>query len=162
MKNHTAFILTLLLICLNAGHLFSQGTEFSVVRISRISYIHNHSGAIKEQLEINPETNTIYYRKNIHRKFTKIKTDLSISLFSDSIKMDRVKQISKSIAGDSEECRYHNEYGYFRIELLKFSGEDQIYSEHFLINQPYECQNESDQVIVRTYYNLITSLFKET
>lgn len=163
MKQQTRFIIILLLISIQSGSLFSQDSEYTIIRISRVNYgyFHHSSGTIGKQLEIDLNNHKIYYRKHANRKFKEIKTDLTGSLFLDSVKMERIKQISKSITKDSELCRYQNEYGYFRIELLKFCREDQIYGESFLINQPYECQNETDQTLVREYYQLITQLFRD-
>jgi hypothetical protein len=153
MKNFTQLIIILLLIILKTGYSFSQFEEYTIIRISRISYIQKPFGTVKHQLKIDLESNKVYYRKNLKRKFKEFQTTQNISLFKASLKIERVKEISKLISVNDEECLYHNEYGYYKIELLKLNREDEIYGEMFIINTPYECKDENDQILVRLYLN---------
>jgi hypothetical protein len=113
---------------------------------------------VKYQLKIDLISNKVYYRKNINRQFKEFQTNQDIALFKDSMKISRIKEISKLISGNVEECQYHNEYGYFKIELVKLIRNDEIYGETFLINAPYECRDANDQVLVKAYYDLIIAL----
>lgn len=162
MKNITRSILVLLLLSLNTEYSFSQLEEYDIIRISHVSYVHKPFGAVKEQLKIDLKHNKVFYRKNLRRKFKEVQTIQNISLFNDSIKMARLKEISKLISKNNDECLYHNEYGYFKIEVIKLNREDEIYGEIFLINQPYNCKDENDQGMVRVYYDLIKALFNRT
>jgi hypothetical protein len=160
MKNRLQLIIVLLL-SLNAVNSFAQRGEHQVIRISRVSYVFNHSGSIKRQVEIDLSCNKVYRRKKANRKFKEFKSSTDISLFKDSLKIERLRDISKSLARSSEECLYHNEYGYYRIELLTFNEEDLVYGETFLINRPYECLDQRDLIVVSEFFQLITSLFNE-
>lgn len=161
MKNIVQLFMLLFLIGLKTGYSFSQIEEYDIIKISRISKVSNHEGTITEQLKVDLENNKIYYRKKLYRNFKELHTNINYSLFSDSLKIERVRQISKLISENDEECVYHNEYGYFKIELIKLDRENEIYGEIFLLNVPYKCQDENDQILVRTYYYLIIELFKE-
>ena len=161
MKTLKQLSIILLLLSLKTGYSFSQIEEYDIIRISRISYIHKSFGTIEKQLLVDLDSNKVYYRKNQNRKFKEFQTTLNISLFTDSLKIARVKEISKLFSVNDGGCLYHNEYGYFKIEFLKLDGQDEIYGEAFLINQPYECRDEIDRSLVYAYCDLIIDLFNE-
>jgi len=143
---------------------FSQTSEFNTIRISKMNYTKKWRPIALSQVMIYSDTNFVDYHKKPNKKYKRHQTNLDLSLFSDSSKMERIKQISKSYDGEGEpECRYHNEYRYYKIEqlFLDGDGEDEVYGELFLINTPYECQNEEDKILVSTYLELIQALFKE-
>lgn len=161
MKNTTQLIIILCLINFKTDLLFSQMQELEMIRITRISYVQKSFGTLQSQLKIDLNSNKVYFRKKCNRKFKEFQTKQDLSLLSDSTTISRIKEISKSTAVNDEECTFHNEYGYFKIELIQLNLQDEIYGEIFLINNPYECMNENDKVLVRAYYNLIIALLNE-
>lgn len=157
------FTLLVILFSLTRNSVSGQTNDFNHVRISRVSYgIFKNFGIVKSQLLIDTETSNVYYRKNPKRKFKLIQTTIDVELLSDSITVNRLKEISIStIDFKSEMCRYHNEYGYYKIELLTMVDQrDEIYGESFLINHAYECLDPNDLILVRTYRELILNLLK--
>lgn len=140
---------------------FSQTKSYNAIRLSRISYVHHSSGTIEKQALIDLENNKLYFRKNNKRPFREFQTTQLTSPFADSLNLSRIKAISQSCAGNSPLCTYHNEYGCYRIELILLDNKEEVYTESFLINNPYECLDKTDQSLVRAYLELIQELLNQ-
>ena len=143
-----------------SGSIDAQNLEFDVIRISKISYLRKPNGEVKEQILIKLNNNKVYKRKKVNAKYKLIDTKKDVSIFSDSLKLAKIKNLSLQ-SGNQYSGLYHNEYGYFKIELIKLNFQDEIYGESFLINQPYNTQEKEEHELINEYVNLVKSLFAE-
>lgn len=159
MKKIIKSAIFLVLLLSFSDNLTAQKQQFDVVRISKISYLKTPYGEVKQQILIELDSNKVYQRKKINGKYKLLETKNDITIFSDITKINKLKNYSAHIADEQYAGLYHNEYGYFKIEFIKLNYQDEIYSEAFLINQPYKTKDDEERKLINEYYELIISLF---